>query len=245
MDSRTRSADLLIALACVAISAPLIWGGTSLQPRWWMLWIALLPLLWFAGRDRSRLHGVIALIATFIAWSLGSLNVWSFLRGLIALPVNVVLPIVILPAALMAIGIALWRRLLLRGRTASAVLSLPAFWVAIEYLNASTSPHSTWANLAYSQSDVLPLIQIASLTGVWGVSFVVFLVISTLGVLLSEFATPRSKRRIAIATTVAVAAVVAFGAWRLATPLAETGTLNVRMVNNDRRGNVFADDEAN
>jgi apolipoprotein N-acyltransferase len=245
MDSRTRSADLLIALVCVAISAPLIWGGTSLQPRWWMLWIALLPLLWFAGRDRSRLHGVVTLIATFVAWSLGSLNVWSFLRGLIALPVNVVLPIVILPAALMAIGIALWRRLLLRGRTAAAVLSLPAFWVAIEYLNASTSPHSTWANLAYSQSDVLPLIQIASLTGVWGVSFVVFLVISTLGVLLSEFATPRSKRRIAIATTVAVAAVVAFGAWRLATPLAETGTLNVRMVNNDRRGNVFADDEAN
>jgi apolipoprotein N-acyltransferase len=244
MDSNTRRADIIAAAICTAVSAALLWGGTSLHPAWWMLWIALLPLLWFAGRRRDRLHGFLAVAATFVAWLAGSLNVWTFLHDLIGLPVQALVSIFVGPAVLIAIGVFVWRRLLLRGRAAAAALFLPAFWVTVEYLNAVTSPHSTWANLAYSQSDVLPLIQIASITGVWGITFVVFLVASTIGVLLSEFATARDKSRIAIASGALVLAVFAFGAWRLATGPTPTGTLNVRLVSNDRRGNISADEDA-
>jgi apolipoprotein N-acyltransferase len=246
MDSRIRSGDLIIALICAMVSAALTWGATGLQPRWWMMWIALLPLLWFAGRrgGLGRWHGLVAAAAAFLAWFGGNLNTWSFLHGLIQLPLGVILPLIVIPAIIVALGVLLWRRLLVRGRIAAAVLFLPAYWVSIEYLNALTSPHSTWANLAYTQSDVLPLIQIAAVTGIWGISFVLFLVVSTLGVLLSEFGTRQQKQRVAIAVGVAVAMVFAFGAWRLATPLDATGTLNVRLVSNDRRGDTSARDDA-
>ena len=244
MDSRTRSGSLLLALICAAVSAPLIWGGTGLHPHWWMLWIALLPLLWFAGRSRARGHGLIAAGAAFLAWCAGNFNQWSYLRGLIELPLSVVLPIMLLPALIVTVAVWLWRRLLLRGRVAAAVLFLPAFWAAIEYLNAITSPHSTWANLAYTQSDVLPLIQIASLTGVWGISFVLFLVVSAVGVILSEWPTRQQKLRVAVTVGVAFAAVLAFGAWRLASTPAPTGMMNVRLVSNDRRDETFATSDA-
>src|SRR5690349_12950404 len=244
MDSRSRSGDPIAALICAAVSAPLIWGGTSLEPHWWMLWIALLPLLWFAGRQRGLMRGLLAAAAAFVAWVIGSFNVWSYLHDLIQLPIGFILQVIIVPALIIAAGVLLWRRLLLRGRIAAAVLFLPAFWVSIEYLNASTSPHSTWANLAYTQSDVLPLVQIASITGVWGVSFVLFLVISAAGVCLSAWPTRQQKLRVGLAVGVTLAAVLAFGAWRLSTPLAETGQVNVRLVSDDRRDNTFATSDA-
>ncbi len=244
MDSRTRTGDVSVALICAALSATLVWGGTSLQPHWWMLWVALLPLLWYAGRHRDRRHGVLTAAATFLAWGIGSLNQWSFLRGLVGMPLGIALTICLVPALIMSVGVLGWRRLLLRGRAAAAVLFLPAFWVTVEYVNAAASPHSTWANLAYTQSDVLPLIQIASVTGIWGITFVLLLVTSTLGVLFSASPAREVKWRAAVTTGVVVAAVLAFGAWRLASPLDATGTLRVQLVSNDRPGNVFADDDA-
>jgi len=120
MDSKIRSGDLLLALLCAAISTPLIWGATGLQPRWWLLWIALLPLLWYAGRGRARGLSLLAAAAAFVAWSVGSLNTWSYLRTLIQLPLNVILPICFIPSLFVALAVLLWRRLLHRGRHPSA-----------------------------------------------------------------------------------------------------------------------------
>jgi len=36
---------------------------------------------------------------------------------------------------------------------------------------AMTSVHSTFGNLAYSQMNFLPILQLAALTGIWGISF--------------------------------------------------------------------------
>ena len=47
------------------------------------------------------------------------------------------------------------------------------------------SVHSTWGNLAYTQLNCLPLIQIASITGIWSISFLVFLFSSTIAVLFA------------------------------------------------------------
>ena len=63
--------------------------------------------------------------------------------------------------------------------------AFPVYWVTCEYLTAIMSPHSTWGNLAYTQMDFLPLIQIASVTGLWGISFVVFLFAGTVAALVS------------------------------------------------------------
>ncbi len=54
--------------------------------------------------------------------------------------------------------------------------SVPAVWVVLEYLRSHLLTGFGWGLLGYSQSRVLPLIQIADITGAWGVSFLVMLI---------------------------------------------------------------------
>ncbi|MWA04656.1 hypothetical protein F8568_030640 [Actinomadura sp. LD22] len=35
------------------------------------------------------------------------------------------------------------------------------------------APHGAWLSLAYTQADVPPVVQLASLTGPWGITFLV------------------------------------------------------------------------
>ena len=58
----------------------------------------------------------------------------------------------------------------------------PSFWLTLVYPVAATamdffssngSPFGTFGAIAYSQRDVLPIMQIASVTGLWGITFVV------------------------------------------------------------------------
>lgn len=53
---------------------------------------------------------------------------------------------------------------------------LPSFWVALEFTRDRLFTGFGWACLGHSQYQVLPLIQIADLTGVFGVSFLVVMV---------------------------------------------------------------------
>lgn len=56
----------------------------------------------------------------------------------------------------------------------SSTLILPLAGVTTEYLFSLVSPFGTWGSVAYSQYGNLPLIQIASITGIYGISFIVF-----------------------------------------------------------------------
>jgi apolipoprotein N-acyltransferase len=98
-------------------------------------------------------------------------------------------------------------------------LVFPVYWVTYEYLTEIGSPHSTFGNLAYTQMNCLPIIQIASITGIWGISFVMFLFAGAVAALLSGAGTSWQRRVLAIAAGAAVCAVFLFGEWRLrATP---------------------------
>lgn len=57
--------------------------------------------------------------------------------------------------------------------TFAQTLVFPTSLVTLEYLLNLVSPLGTWNAVAYTQAPVLPLIQLAALTGIWGVSFVV------------------------------------------------------------------------
>ena len=103
-------------------------------------------------------------------------------------------------AAALALGIANWRvipvpvfiyPLVVLFLSASLVLpyltdrllapSLPGFlstlvfplaWTATEFLGARLSPFGTWGSLAYTQAGNRPLLQLASVAGLWGIVFV-------------------------------------------------------------------------
>ena len=54
-----------------------------------------------------------------------------------------------------------------------ATLVFPVAWVTVEYLLHLFLPLGTFFNLSYTQSTDLPLLQVMSVTGIWGVSFLV------------------------------------------------------------------------
>jgi len=128
---------------------------------------------------------------------------------------HVIILLFLISAVVFGLGVLFVRSFLRRGSLFLAAFAFPVYWVTCEYLNATASPHSTWGNLAYTQMNFLPLIQIASVTGLWGISFVAFLFASTVAALFSGVGEPSQRRALAIAVGCVVSAVLVFGEWRL------------------------------
>ncbi|MFA6216721.1 MAG: apolipoprotein N-acyltransferase [Candidatus Omnitrophota bacterium] len=61
-------------------------------------------------------------------------------------------------------------------RVGLRVIVIPAVWVLLEYARAHLLSGFPWALLSHSQYLNLPVIQIADITGAWGVSFLVMMV---------------------------------------------------------------------
>jgi apolipoprotein N-acyltransferase len=55
----------------------------------------------------------------------------------------------------------------------ASTLVCPLAWVTVEFAMARTSPFGTWGSVAYTQSGHLPLMQLASVTGLAGITFLV------------------------------------------------------------------------
>ena len=240
-----RARELSRVIAATLVSAILFWLGTGLHPIWWVTWFAPLPVLFLAGRERSAISNWTVAMAAFAAWFLGSLNMWHFLHGLLGLPFVALLGFSGIPALLLALAILMWRAFLLRGKIWFAAFSLPAFFTSAAYINSVFSPHSTYGNLAYTQMNFLALIQIAAYTGIWGITFLLWLLPSAVGVLLSP-AAPRSKDLVIAGVTFLLAFVLIGGAWRLRDPMLISGAANVQLISSDAPGDIFSrnDEEA-
>src|SRR5262249_10848823 len=145
----------------------------------------------------------------------GEMNQWNYLRHVIALPLRVTILFFVIAAVIFGLGVLFMRSFLRRGSLFLAAFAFPVYWVTCEYLNMIASPHSTWGNLAYTQMDFLPLIQIASVTGLWGISFVVFLFAGTVATLFSGSGKLSQRRALAIVVGFLVCVVLVFGEWRL------------------------------
>ncbi|MBI3087868.1 MAG: apolipoprotein N-acyltransferase [Candidatus Omnitrophica bacterium] len=94
------------------------------------------------------------------------------------------------------------------------LLLVPSAWVALEYLRSHLLSGFGWNLLGYSQTPALSAIQMADLTGVWGVSFV--LVLMNAGI--AQYLTEQDRRRRVIGVLIGIGAVAAmwqYGTWRL------------------------------
>jgi apolipoprotein N-acyltransferase len=209
-ESITTKNTFPVAAAVVMASAMLFWG-TGLHPLWFLTWFAVLPVLVVS----PRLGPWSAFCAAALSWFLGSLNMWHYLLSAIALPFPLVLVLSVVPACLFGLAVLLFRRFVVRGSLWKAALAFPTFWVTFEYLNNITSPHGTFASMGYSQMDFLPVLQVTSLVGIWGISFCLFLLPATIAAVLSREGGALERRRLAIGVALFFVAVVGYGSWRL------------------------------
>jgi len=201
---------LLVVVAAIA-SAALFYLGTGLHPICWLLWIAPVPVLTVAARLRAS----VAFLLGAIAWLIGEMNQWDYFTHGIAVPPPLLMVLLLVPAIAFGLGVLFVRSFLRDGSIFLAALALAVYWVTYEYTTEIGSPHSTFGNLAYTQMQALPVIQIASLTGIWGISFIVFLFAGTVAVLLNGAGKSERRRALAVIVAIVVCAVLFYGQWRL------------------------------
>ena len=121
-------------------------------------------------------------------------------------------------AAFAAAAVLLFRALVLRGALWSGLIAFPAMWVALEYLRNLATPHGTAGSIAYTQLKFLPFLQLASITGPWGMTFLLLFFPAALAIGLHlRSREPRRAFRVMGVTFGVLCAVLIFGAVRLFT----------------------------
>jgi apolipoprotein N-acyltransferase len=204
------------AFLAVAISACLYYSTIGLGEFWPGAWIAPIPILLLAFRSSWRT----AALAAFAAYFLGSLNVLAFMARI--MPAALVLTLLAATALMFAAAVVIGRAAVSRLPGWAAVFAFPAAWTTYEFVTSLVSPHGTAMSLAYSQAGFPPVLQIASVTGIWGITFVVTLVPCAVAVAWVR----RSAAAMVPALAIALA-VFGYGAVRLQqrpqAPLARVG----------------------
>jgi apolipoprotein N-acyltransferase len=105
---------------------------------------------------------------------------------------------------------------LLPRRPLTAAVFVPAGWVLFDFLRSLAFMGYPWAMLGTSQYPVLPLIQTAAVTGVWGISFLVYGGNALIAALLAFRNSPRQVRRGLIGFAAVLAVAFAGGTLALA-----------------------------
>jgi apolipoprotein N-acyltransferase len=181
----------------------------SLEPLWWLAWFLpglLLALALRAGEWAARGHVVLAAAIGV------TVNVPFFLKVMPLVPVIVVMA---LQTLLWSLIIVSARRIILSFRSGWTVLALPVIGVAADTLLAHLTPDGNWGSLAYTQADALPVAQLASLSGVGGVLFLLLLANSAVALLIHG-AWQWSGGRLALpAAALLIVAGCGYGTWRL------------------------------
>ncbi|HEX7318380.1 MAG TPA: apolipoprotein N-acyltransferase [Pyrinomonadaceae bacterium] len=186
-------------------------------------WLAPALLLCFV-RSRLAARGlVLGFAAFYVAWCVQ----W---RGVVRLPW---VPFLIAGALLALVGFlpyVLDRLLAPRLRGVKATLVFPASVVTMEYLFNVAGPNGSWGSLAYTQYGNLPLLQLVSLTGLWGVSFLIGWGASTAAHVLDPRRARVERLRAGLPFALVLLAALLYGGARLALPHAGGPTLRVATV---------------
>jgi apolipoprotein N-acyltransferase len=141
-----------------------------------LAWIALVPLL-IAVRDKNPKTSFYLGLLTGFVYFAGTIY-WVYHSMYFYGGVPLILSIFFLVC--LSLYLALYPGLffmlfnsLARQSAVPALLTVPVLWVSLEYLRTYALTGFPWSLLGYSQYNFLPFIQIADITGVYGVSFLV------------------------------------------------------------------------
>ncbi len=163
------------------------------------LWLIPAASLLLVANGRWMLPAAAWLAPIFLLRFVRSQSPWvaALVGPAVVIPICAVawrgqVPIHGMPGYTFAVGIGLAtffpylidRLLSRRLRGYGSTLVFPSAAVVSEYLASSLSPYGTWGASAYTQTYDLPLMQLVSVTGIWGITFLICWfasVVNTLG----------------------------------------------------------------
>lgn len=145
----------------------------------WLAWFVLIPLHLAVEEASPRrafwigwLAGLIAFIGT-ISWVITAMHLYG------RLPLAVSLLVMLLLATYLGLYLGIYTLAMAwlnKTGLALVFLGAPCFWVALELLRTHLLSGFPWVLLGYSQYRWLHVIQVADITSVYGLSFLIVLV---------------------------------------------------------------------
>jgi apolipoprotein N-acyltransferase len=190
-----------------------------------LIWVALVP--WLLALGKVKIKGALGL--SYAVGFLFFVIVCAWLRYITVL--GWFLLSFYLGVFFAAAGVGVW--LLRRYSHRGWIFVFPLLWVALEYLRARIILLGfPWYFLGHTQYQRIALIQIADVSGVYGISFLVALANSSITAILGRYfkgseITAREKQRsplIAVGLTlILIALSLIYGKWRLGQMRLEPG----------------------
>ena len=212
----------LRSLLLAAFSGLLLAVGFPVLDLHLLAWIALLPLfITLRGqsvRNGFWLGGVAGIVyfAGTVYWVTNSVY---FYGGIPLVPASL---ITLLLCAYLALYPAVFGAAAVHIRKKHPSLffiAAPALWTALELARTYVFSGFPWSLLGYTQYRALPVVQIADITGVYGVSFLIVLVNAA----LAEFISDRKRYPGLIIALAGLLFVLGYGNMKLRLPEQGTG----------------------
>lgn len=135
---------------------------------WFLAWMGLLPLFFVIDGKRPLISFLLSYLAGFL----------FFITAIYWL-IHVTLLGYVLLASYLAIYFGVFGLCVSLFHKKNSLLKLflfPSIWVILEFLRGHLLTGFGWAFLGYTQYKILPLIQLADITGVYGLSFLIVMV---------------------------------------------------------------------
>ena len=176
---------------------------------WYLLWIAPIPIIYISIKATGRQTFFIS----FISYLIGRLSWFVYLVSVATLIPAIFFTLIL--SFSFALILVLTRKVIFKTILWLSVLAFPVFFTAYEFLMLRFSADGTATSIAYSQSNVLPVIQIASITGILGITFMVTFIPSAIAVCLAFIKQKSKIRFILISSGVILLSVLLFGILRI------------------------------
>jgi apolipoprotein N-acyltransferase len=174
-----------------------------------LLWLAPFPVLLIS----LKVSGREAFAISFIAYLIGRLSWFPYL-----VTVATVIPAIIftlLFPLVVAFIITITKQIFIKSSSWYTAFVFPVFFTTFEFLLMVFSSDGTAGSIAYSQSNILPVIQIASLTGILGITFLVTLIPSLVAFGLYYRTEPDKLKPIIATSSILIVSVLLFGLIRI------------------------------
>ena len=193
--------QFILALLAVILSGIAYYLSANFNAVWYFMWVAPIPLLLYAFHQVWWKTFIVSFIATL---AIGLHQVVGYAAT--AIPLTGFVFSALLVSVELSLVYCLTGYLVLRRQRWVAVFYFPVLLSLMEYLTSLTA-QGTFDTIAYGQFDFLPVLQIASITGYIGITFIVSLFAAAVAFLISFY--KRKKATAVIAFVVSMILVFA------------------------------------
>lgn len=203
-----------------------------------LAWVALLPLLISLEGRSPRTAFKLGFITGLTAYA-GLLYWVIIVMGVYGhLPLFASIPLWLLLSSWLALfyGIATWATCLGERFGLKSALMMPLAWVGADYLRSFMLTGFPWTMLGHSQYRMLPLIQIADITGVFGITALIVLANVVFHRIIRAFSGSEVPypAKSAIVFVLALAGTLGYGFYRLNSPQSTAEPLKIALI----QGNI-------